>query len=306
MEHVKNIPQQKAWVAWEHKEDSASRSTLFSANQLRFPRTIWKDSASVFEESTKTQMLNILGNSTYGFMLNPDASNSNDTRTAKRLSYGLMYANGVPITTPGNVRKPPWAYHPHWAPFPSWYPWGIRVVQNIPNGKRKFFYVGMDKEYFFNRQGSYQFSWNLMNQFVSLYIPFVEAGAGGGGAVGGAPGAGGGGSGGGGSGGGGSGGGGSGGSGGGGSGGGGSGGGGSGGGSGGGGSGGSGGGGSGGGGSGGGGSGGGSGGGGSGGSGGGGSGGLHGSSSGSASGGILLLLKWVVGRLWVAVVPAVV
>ena len=107
VEHVKNIPQQKAWVAWEHKEDSASRSTLFSANQLRFPRTIWKDSASVFEESTKTQMLNILGNSTYGFMLNPDASNSNDTRTAKRLSYGLMYANGVPITTPGNVRKPP-------------------------------------------------------------------------------------------------------------------------------------------------------------------------------------------------------
>ena len=38
---------------------------------------------------------------------------------------------------------------------------------------------------FFNRQGSYQFSWNLMNQFVSLYVPFVEAGAGGG-AVGGA------------------------------------------------------------------------------------------------------------------------
>ena len=52
VEHVKNIPQQKAWVAWEHKEDSASRSTLFSANQLRFPRTIWKDSASVFEESS--------------------------------------------------------------------------------------------------------------------------------------------------------------------------------------------------------------------------------------------------------------
>ena len=176
VEHVQDITEQKAWVALEHKEDSVSQSAAYTTNQLRFSRTLWNDSRSVFVESQRSDILDILGNNTNGFMLNPDPENCTDQRTPKRLSYALMYTNGVPIPTPNDAKKPPWAYYPHWDEWDDWGSWSCTTAQHFPTTNRQSFYV--QGKSFINKRFPYQLTFDFVKLF---YIPSAEAGGGGGG-----------------------------------------------------------------------------------------------------------------------------